>query len=145
MIYLAIGAGLLLLWMWGRSEMIRRGGWRVFAGLASVVLVVVGISLSIRGDWFIGLPMVLLAVGAATGGRINRGGFRPTSSSPPDRPRDGMSGADARSILGVGPEASVEDIRAAYTRLMQRAHPDKGGSAGLAAQLNAARDRLLKG
>jgi curved DNA-binding protein CbpA len=55
-----------------------------------------------------------------------------------------MSKADARSILGVGPEASREEVEAAYRRLMQRAHPDRGGSAGLAAQLNAARDRLLK-
>jgi len=145
MIYLAIGAGLLLLWMWGRSEMIRRGGWRMFAGLASVVLVVVGVSLSIRGDWFIGLPMLLAAIGSAAGGRIQRGP-RPTASRPPpSRPRDGMSPAEARSILGVGEAASTADIKAAYTRLIQRAHPDKGGSAGLAAQLNAARDRLLKG
>jgi curved DNA-binding protein CbpA len=56
-----------------------------------------------------------------------------------------MSTADARSILGVEPQATTAEIKAAYTRLMQRAHPDKGGSAGLAAQLNAARDRLLKG
>jgi hypothetical protein len=150
MVYLVIGAGLLLLWIWTRSEMIRRGGWRVFAGLASVVLVVVGIAVTIKGEWWAGLPMVLLAIGSAAGGRINRGAFRPAPGPAPERPtpgrsRDGMSAADARSILGVGPEASVQDIRAAYTRLMQRAHPDKGGSAGLAAQLNAARDRLLKG
>jgi hypothetical protein len=145
MVFLVIGAGLLLLWMWGRSEMLRRGGWRVFAGLASVVMVVVGISLFIRGEWFIGLPMVLLAIGSAAGGRINRGSFQASpGQSPPQRSTNGMSAADARSMLGVGPDASAADIRAAYTRLMQRAHPDKGGSAGLAAQLNAARDRLLK-
>ena len=51
----------------------------------------------------------------------------------------------ARSILGVEESASRAEIQAAYTRLMKRAHPDKGGSEGLAAQLNAARDRLLKG
>jgi curved DNA-binding protein CbpA len=55
-----------------------------------------------------------------------------------------MSAADARSILGVAADATPEQIRSAYARLMQRAHPDKGGTAGLAAQLNAARDRLLK-
>jgi hypothetical protein len=27
---------------------------------------------------------------------------------------------------------------------MQKVHPDRGGAPGLAAQLNAARDRLLK-
>ncbi len=54
-----------------------------------------------------------------------------------------MSLAQARSILGVGPAATAADIRAAYKRLMRRAHPDLGGTSGLAAQLNAARDRLI--
>ena len=36
-------------------------------------------------------------------------------------------------------------FEAAYNRLMRMAHPDKGGTSGLAAQLNAARDRLLEG
>ena len=56
-----------------------------------------------------------------------------------------MSAQEARAILGVGPAATPEEIRAAYTRLMRSVHPDKGGTPGLAAQLNAARDRLLKG
>ncbi|HET6970801.1 MAG TPA: molecular chaperone DnaJ, partial [Phenylobacterium sp.] len=33
--------------------------------------------------------------------------------------------------------------QAAYARLIRAVHPDKGGTAGLAAQLNAARDRML--
>jgi curved DNA-binding protein CbpA len=57
----------------------------------------------------------------------------------------GPSLAEARSILGVGPQASRAEIQAAYARLIRMAHPDKGGTAGLAAQLNAARDRLLNG
>ena len=55
-----------------------------------------------------------------------------------------MSASEARSILGVEEAATRAQIQAAYTRLMKRAHPDHGGSAGLASQLNAARDRLLK-
>jgi len=145
MVYLIVGVGLMLLWTWGRSEMIRRGGWRMFAGLASVVLVVIGLAVTIKGDWWAGMPMVLLAIGSAAGGRIRPSAFRSASGPAAPRPPDGMSAAEARAILGVGPEASVQDIRAAYKRLMQRAHPDKGGSVGLAAQLNAARDRLLKG
>jgi hypothetical protein len=57
----------------------------------------------------------------------------------------GPSLTEARSILGVGPQASKAEIQAAYSRLIRLAHPDKGGTAGLAAQLNAARDRLLDG
>ncbi len=57
-------------------------------------------------------------------------------------PRVGLD--EARSILGVGPDATEAEIREAHSRLMRVAHPDKGGTSGLAAQLNGARDRLLK-
>jgi curved DNA-binding protein CbpA len=56
-----------------------------------------------------------------------------------------MSVAEARATLGVGDSATPSEIRAAYARLIRRTHPDHGGTTGLAAQLNAARDRLLKG
>jgi hypothetical protein len=141
MIYLALAVAAFVAWMWMRSEVIRRGGWRVGAGLLAVVLVVVGAAVSIRGDWIIGLPIVLLALASAAGGRINR---RPGPASAPE-PAGGMSAAEARSILGVETSATPQEIKSAYARLMQRAHPDKGGTTGLAAQLNAARDRLLKG
>ncbi|MEG1030153.1 MAG: molecular chaperone DnaJ, partial [Brevundimonas sp.] len=48
-------------------------------------------------------------------------------------------------ILGVPADASPEVVQAAWRRLMARAHPDQGGTEGLAARVNAARDRLLKG
>jgi DnaJ-class molecular chaperone len=59
-------------------------------------------------------------------------------------PTEAMSLDEARRILGVEAAASRKDVQEAYTRLMRAVHPDKGGTAGLAAQLNAARDRLLK-
>ncbi|HEY4030262.1 MAG TPA: DnaJ domain-containing protein [Caulobacteraceae bacterium] len=146
MMFLAVAVALFLGWMWMRSDVIRRGGWRVGAGLVAVVLVVAGAAASIKGDWPVGLAMVLLALMLAAGGRLNR---RPRSGQGQGQgaaPQSaGMSAAEARSILGVEPDATPEQIRAAYARLMQRAHPDKGGTTGLAAQLNAARDRLLKG
>jgi hypothetical protein len=144
MLIIVLGAALVLAWMWSRSEAIRVGGWRVGAGLAALVLVAVGGVLTIRGDWWVGLPMVATALLLAAGGRINRRP-RPAAGPPPQTAPEGMSAAEARSILGVEPSASSAEIREAYTRLMQRAHPDKGGTTGLAAQLNAARDRLMKG
>jgi len=56
-----------------------------------------------------------------------------------------MGRAEAYQILGVQPEASREEIQAAYRRLIQRVHPDHGGSSYLAARLNQARDVLLGG
>lgn len=54
-----------------------------------------------------------------------------------------MSRDEALEILGLEANASREDIAQAHRRLMQRMHPDRGGSAYLAARINAARKRLL--
>ena len=61
-----------------------------------------------------------------------------------NRRQGAMPVEQARSLLGVGPEATAAEVNAAWRRLMARAHPDQGGTEGLAAQLNAARDALLK-
>lgn len=60
------------------------------------------------------------------------------------KPGGAMTEAEARAILGVGADASVNDIRAAHRRLIQAVHPDRGGSAELAKRLNGARDLLLR-
>ena len=50
---------------------------------------------------------------------------------------------DARRLLGVGPEASLAEIRDAHRRLIAKVHPDSGGSAELANRVNVARDTLV--
>ncbi|HVQ08248.1 MAG TPA: DnaJ domain-containing protein [Allosphingosinicella sp.] len=54
-----------------------------------------------------------------------------------------MRTSEARTLLGVGEGASIDDIRAAHRRLIAKVHPDAGGSAGLATRVNAARDALI--
>jgi hypothetical protein len=60
----------------------------------------------------------------------------------PRKPKT-MPVEDARRLLGVGDQASLEEIRAAHRRLIARVHPDIGGSAELAERVNVARDTLI--
>jgi hypothetical protein len=54
-----------------------------------------------------------------------------------------MPPEDARKLLGVGPDASLAEIREAHRRLIVKVHPDTGGSEELANRVNVARDTLV--
>ena len=55
-----------------------------------------------------------------------------------------MSVADAYQVLGLKPPVAKEEIILAHKKLMQKMHPDRGGSDYLASQINLAKDLLLK-
>ena len=106
------------------GRFVRQCGKRVFVG--------------IRGGWGKAIVLVLIGVWLTYSARWPRPA-RPLAAT------GGMSESEARATLGVPAGATISEIQAAYSRLIQVAHPDRGGTDGLAAQLNAARDRLLKG
>lgn len=110
-----------------------RTGLILFALAAAVGALVTGL----RGLWIPSLALIGISgfLGAVANRRRNQ--------QTPDR-ADTMGVDEARRMLGVAVGADRAEIESAYRRLMLRAHPDHGGSSGLAAQLNAARDRLLK-
>ncbi len=54
-----------------------------------------------------------------------------------------MTKEEAYKILGLEAGAAATDVRKAHRRLMQRLHPDLGGTSFLAARINEAKDVLL--
>lgn len=54
-----------------------------------------------------------------------------------------ISNDEAYKLLGLEPNAPKDDVIKAHKRLMQRLHPDRGGSDYLAAKINAAKDQLV--
>jgi hypothetical protein len=142
-IYLALGAGLLWLLLFVQKErpLLKRPEWRIGSGMMAIALFALAAFLAVRGEGILALvPLVIgLCMTAVT--RLPRQP-RAAAAEPAVGP---ISTAEAYAILDLKPGASREEIQAAYTRLMKLVHPDKGGGAGLAAKLNAARDRLLKG
>jgi len=92
---------------------------------------------------FIALPTLSLAlVLAILCRRLSTPGLRLRPSS--NSVRRAMSRLEALQMLGLDDDADRSDIRSAYMRLMIRYHPDHGGSHQTAAQLNLARDVLLR-
>ena len=137
----AVLAGLYFLVRW-----LRRSSWS--PQLGRIALAVGGLGflllLTVRGGAEVTLP--LLAVLAPWLIRW----LKTHSPSPSASSQTGstaistvMTPAEAYQILGLSPGASRAAIQSAYRRLIQRLHPDQGGTAYLAAQLNQARDLLL--
>ncbi len=135
--YLLIAAFVFAVLVWlGRSG---KGGerrdWRVASTILSMAALAGSVISGAKGMW-------LLSAGLLVASALLGADFRRRGGPAPVRAPD-LGEAEARSILGVEAGASRQEIQAAYTRLMRSVHPDAGGTSGLAAQLNAARDRLL--
>ena len=128
-----------------------------WGGLGFIALIILGLAVTGR----MGAAMAGVAALFAWGGRIlglmhagkrfadmfsSRGQNQQgnSQSGPRPSPKQAMTADEAYRVLGLAPGASDEDIKAAYRRLMGQMHPDHGGSDYLAAQINQAKDVLLK-
>lgn len=131
MVILALAAGLFLWFTLDRKQLRDRRQW------PAIILGLLGIILLAKGRPLIGMALIGgVYLGARFLGRQRLSPASPSISSP--------ALIEARDLLGVTADADREAIVAAHRRLIARNHPDNGGTAGLAARLNAARDLLLK-
>lgn len=117
-----------------QTERAGRGHWRISATILSTALLGGAVLAASRGVWLAALGLAGAGVWLAAQSRVR--------SLPPRAEK--LTDNEARAILGVSSDATTRDIQAAWRRVMARAHPDQGGTEGLAARVNAARDRLLK-
>lgn len=117
-----------------QSEGPRRGHWRIASTMLAAVMIGGGTFAIWRGGIVGGFIVVCIGLQLAYASRQRTVAPR----------AEGLSLSEAASILGVPADAGPEAINAAWRRVMARAHPDQGGTEGLAARVNAAKDRLLK-
>ncbi len=121
-------------------------------GLGIAVVVVIGLTLTGKMHW----------IGAAlTGLLVGLRGLLPTlirffpilaslrgksaaaeeAKHPSNDPK--MSPKEALAVLGLEEGASEQEIVAAHRKMIQKIHPDRGGSDYLAAKINQAKDTLI--
>lgn len=129
----------------------------VLLGLVCTLLVVtgrlhvvgallVGLGLFARRGWrAFQLWLLWRRIRKATGSGAQGRGQGQDDERRSQGPVSGRMGLDeARAVLNVTPDADRDTIRQAHRRLIQKVHPDRGGSDELAARVNEAKEVLLK-
>ncbi len=142
----AIAVFMLLSYV-GRQTRLGRlnpGPWikqfRVVRGLIATAMMMLGVTLLVRGEIWPGLAALLVAV--VLGGTMRfQSAFR---AAPAVAAAYSAEDIAAYKTLGLAVGADRKAIKLAWKTLMKAAHPDQGGSDARAKALNAARDVLLK-
>ncbi len=120
-LWLVLGLGLILLAATGKLNII-------FAFIGSAIPLITR-----------HLPNVLRILGIVK----NIKSAQDKNQAPVPPPTQNITNKEALNILGLSQGASKQQITEAHKRLMQKNHPDKGGSAHIASQINQAKKILL--
>lgn len=151
----AIAAMLYAIKRWQALPVDQRKGFGFKAMLWGGAAIVLALVLSGRAHWLMGVFAALIALAGRAvqlaqyapilrkvfGEFQQAGDASPGTNSPPSH--SAMSRQEAAEILGVNNNATEDEIRLAHKKLMQKMHPDRGGTDALAKQINIAKDTLL--
>lgn len=157
--------GALIYWLkrWQKVPPEKRKKFLRQSVLWSTAAVVLGLVVAGRAHWLMGVLAALLAL---AGRAVQLAQFVPVfkkifgeahAKSDQNTAHDAggandqtahqqgaMSRQQAADLLGIDINASPDEIRTAHKKLMQKIHPDRGGSDALAKQINEAKRLLLK-
>lgn len=147
----AIGIAIYYIKRWQKMPKLEQKKYGRQVLLWSGAAIVLALVVTGRAHWLMGV----LATLAALASRLAQFAqyiplfqklFGKTESNSPNQApakTHAMSRQDAADILGIDVKASEEEVRLAHKKLMQKIHPDRGGSDALASQINQAKDILL--
>ena len=152
LIIVVLGFAIFSLKRWQKLPDEQRSKFTKQVVLWAVAIVVLALVVTGKAHWLMGVLATLLALA----GRVAQfaqylplfkqvfGKKRDNSHSTSNVPAQHvMSRQDAADILGLDINASAEDIRMTHKKLMQKIHPDRGGSDALAKQINEAKKVLM--
>ena len=127
-------------------------------GVFLLLLGIIGLALTGRLNWIIPLVAIFVAFTLRMIPYIvryfpqlhslwvafNKNKYQSPNSGNTTKESGQMSIEEAYEILGLDSSASEQDIIQAHRKLIQKLHPDRGGSDYLAAKINLAKKVLLQ-
>ena len=155
LVVVIVGGALFGVHRWRALPVEERAAFAKKGAIYGAAIIVLALVLAGKAHWLMGVLAALLAL---LGRAVQFAQYAPlfkkfmgtegstqqNSSESSIATTTSMSRKVAADILGVDTSANSEEVKAAHKRLMQKIHPDRGGTDALAKQINQAKEALLK-